>query len=169
MSPSRIQSALKAVRDTGISLRSVWHYTRTLKGFSRWLWRDGRAREDTLAHLISPNPDPDRRHERRALTPEELSRVFQAAEGGPVVLKTTGPDRAALYRVAAGTGFRANELRSLTPEPFDLATEPPTVTVKVAYSKPPPGRRSTNSPRPGRRGSGPGWHPRPPVNPCSGT
>ena len=47
----------------------------------------------------------------------------------------TGPDRAALYRVAAGTGFRANELRSLTPESFDLDADPPTVTVAAAYSK----------------------------------
>ena len=135
LAPSRVQSALKAIRDEGVSLRSVHHYTRAVKGFSRWLWRDGRAREDALAHLTSQNPDADRRHERRALSPDELARVFRAAERGPVVLKTTGPDRAALYRVAAGTGFRANELRSLTPESFDLDGDPPTVTVKAAYSK----------------------------------
>ena len=135
LAPSRVQAALKAIRDEGISLRSVHHYTRAVKGFSRWLWRDGRAREDALAHLTSQNPDADRRHERRALTPDELARTFRAAELGPVVLKTIGPDRAALYRVAAGTGFRANELRSLTPEAFDLTAEPPTVTVKAAYSK----------------------------------
>ena len=71
LSPSRIQAALKTIRDgdEGVSLRSVHHYTRAVKGFSRWLWRDGRAREDTLAHLTSQNPDADRRHERRALTP----------------------------------------------------------------------------------------------------
>jgi integrase len=47
----------------------------------------------------------------------------------------TGPDRAMLYRVAVGTGFRANELRSLTPESFDLDANPPKVTVEAAYSK----------------------------------
>src|SRR5918997_2656726 len=46
LTPSRVQSALMAIRDEGISLRSVHHYTRAIKGFSRWLWRDGRARED---------------------------------------------------------------------------------------------------------------------------
>jgi integrase len=40
-----------------------------------------------------------------------------------------------LYRVAVGTGFRANELRSLTPESFDVDADPPTVTVQAAYSK----------------------------------
>ncbi len=61
--------------------------------------------------------------------------MIQAAESGPIVYKMTGPDRAALYRLALGTGFRANELRSLTPESFDLDGDPPTVTVKAAYSK----------------------------------
>ena len=40
-----------------------------------------------------------------------------------------------LYQLAMGTGFRANELRTLTPEAFDLDGDPPTVTVKAAYSK----------------------------------
>jgi integrase len=133
--PSRAQAALKTIRDEGLSLRSVHHYTRAIKEFSRWLWRDGRARQHTLAHLTSQNPDSDRRHERRALTPDELARVIQAAERGDVVYKVTGPDRAALYRLAMGTGFRANELRTLTPECFDLDGETPTVTVKAAYSK----------------------------------
>ena len=52
-----------------------------------------------------------------------------------MVWKSTGPDRAALYRLAAGTGFRANELRNLTPEVFDLGADPPMVTVKAGYSK----------------------------------
>src|SRR5262249_13795759 len=48
LAPSRVQAALKAVRDAGVSLRSVHHYTRAVKAFSRWLWRDGRVREDAL-------------------------------------------------------------------------------------------------------------------------
>ncbi len=135
LTPSKVQAALKAIRDTGVSLRSIHHYTRASKGFSRWLWRDGRAREDTLAHLTSQNPDADRRRIRRALEPEELVKAIRAAEQGRVVLKTTGPDRAMLYQLAMGTGFRANELRTLTPEAFDLAGDQPTITVKAAYSK----------------------------------
>jgi integrase len=144
LAPSKIQAALKTIRDEGatqrseergVSLRSLHHYTRAVKGFTRWLWKDGRARLDALAHLTSPNPAPDRRHERRALTAEEQAKLVQTAESGPIVYKMSGPDRAALYLVAGGTGFRANELRSLTPESFDLDGAPPTVTVKAAYSK----------------------------------
>ncbi len=135
MSPSKVQAALKAIRDTKVSLRSIHHYTRAVKAFSRWLWRDGRAREYTLAHLTSPNPETDRRRVRRALDADELRRILDAAERGPVVLKVLGPDRAMLYRLAMATGFRANELRTLTPEAFDLDGDPPTVTAKAAYSK----------------------------------
>ncbi len=78
LTPSRVQAALKAIRDTGVSLRSIHHYTRAVKGFSRWLWRNGRARTDALAHLTSQNPDAGRRHERRSLEPEELTRLIDA-------------------------------------------------------------------------------------------
>ena len=61
--------------------------------------------------------------------------MIWAAATGPVVKGTAGRDRAALYVIAVETGFRANELRSLTPESFDLAADPPTITVEAGYSK----------------------------------
>jgi len=75
------------------------------------------------------------RHDRRALTDEELARLIRAAEKGQKVRAMTGPERGVLYHLAVGTGFRANELRSLTPESFDLDADPPKVTVQAAYSK----------------------------------
>ena len=50
-------------------------------------------------------------------------------------LTMTGPERAALYRLALGTGFRADALRTLTPERFQLEGREPTVTVLACYSK----------------------------------
>jgi integrase len=44
----------------------------------------------------------------------------------------TGTDRAMLYRVAMGTGFRSGELRSLTPESFDLNGNTSRFTVEAA-------------------------------------
>lgn len=79
------------------------------------------------------NPDTDRR--RRALTIGEANRPVQAAERGPVVMGMTVPDRARCYALALGTGFRAPELATLTPERFDLAGDPPTVTVAACYAK----------------------------------
>ena len=122
-------------RDGGLSARSCTHYVRAIKQFSRWLWRDGRAPEYTLAHISGYNDAVDRRHDRRALTDAELAKLIAAAETGPELYGISGPDRAMLYRLAVGTGFRRNELRNLTPECFDLDSAPPTITVEAAYSK----------------------------------
>jgi len=46
-----------------------------------------------------------------------------------------GHDRAMVYRLAAFTGLRAQELASLTARSFDLQADPPTVCVDACYSK----------------------------------
>ncbi len=135
LTPSAVQSAIQALRDDGLSLQTCNHYLRAIKQLSRWLWRDGRLREDTLAHLSGYNVKLDRRHDRRAMTDDELARLIDTAKQGPIVGGMSGPERAMLYQLAVGTGFRANEIRSLTPESFSLDTDPPTVTVQAGYSK----------------------------------
>ncbi len=52
-----------------------------------------------------------------------------------VVLGMAGPDRAMVYRVALGTGFRAAELASLYPGSFRLDANPPTIVCEAAYTK----------------------------------
>jgi len=47
----------------------------------------------------------------------------------------TGPDRFALYLVAASTGIRAGALAGLTPRAFDLDSPSPCVTVPARLSK----------------------------------
>jgi integrase len=47
----------------------------------------------------------------------------------------TGPDRATVYRLALGTGFRAAELASLTPASFRLDSDPPSVVCAAGYTK----------------------------------
>ena len=69
---ARLQAALALLRGQGLALRTIHHHVRLVKNFSRWVWRDGRTREDLLAHLQPPdNPESDRRRERRALTEDE--------------------------------------------------------------------------------------------------
>jgi integrase len=135
LSPSSVQSALKTLHDGGRSLQTCNHALRAVKSFSRWLRKDGRAREDALADMGGFNVATDRCHERRAFTDEELVRLVRAAEGGPVILGMTGPDRAMLYRGAVGTGLRANELRSLTPESFHLDGDHPRLILRPADEK----------------------------------
>ncbi|WP_422931761.1 tyrosine-type recombinase/integrase [Singulisphaera sp. PoT] len=111
------------------------HHVRAVKGFSRWLWRDGRTREHALAHLATVNSAAGSRRRRRALTVDECRRLLVAAHNGPVAKKMTGPVRSMMYDVAMNTGFRAAELGSLTVDSFDLTSERPRVTVKAAYTK----------------------------------
>jgi integrase len=136
ISADRVQAALAALRTEGRSTETMNAHLRAAKGFSRWLWKVARrTRDDELAPLSLMNAATDRRHERRALSEAEAVRLIEAAERGPRVEGMTGPDRAMLYRVALGTGLRAGELRSLTPEGFRLDADPPVIVCEAAYAK----------------------------------
>ena len=137
LTPSAVQIKIAVLRDSeGRSLHTCNHYLRSVKQFTRWLWRDGRCREDALAHLSGYNVKLDRRHDRRALSDDEIARLIDAAQRGDAVLGMEGPTRAVLYRLAVETGLRAGELASLKPESFNLIKlHEATVTVAAAYSK----------------------------------
>lgn len=135
LSLSSILDAVASLRSEGLGAETINHYIRAIKAFARWLWKDGRAREHTLAHLSTSNPESDRRRTRRSLTTEEAVRLIQAAESGRIVKGMTGPDRAMAYRVAIGTGFRADELRSLTRDSSRLDNTPPAIVCEAGYTK----------------------------------
>lgn len=136
LTASAVEQAIRSLRDGGSSLRTCNAYQRDVKSFAAWLVADKRLRANPLVSLKAYNAATDRRYVRRALSDEELVWLIRAAENSTrheFSLKSA--DRAMLYRVALGTGFRADELRSLTPKSFELAGERPTVTVAAAYSK----------------------------------
>lgn len=144
----RIQGALGRLKQRRAA-RTVNHARSAVIAFAGWLYDAGRLPElpRGLRRLAVANEEADRRRVRRALTREELARLLAVTEAGPDVSMygcaksrnhkrmITGPERAAIYRLAMGTGFRANEIRSLTPECFQLEGDEPTVTVRAAYSK----------------------------------
>lgn len=135
LSASAVQAALADLKNKGRSLQSLQHYLRAIKQFSKWLRQNGRVRDDPLAFLSGYRPDTDRRYERRPLNPEELARLIDAAERGGPWRDLAPPDRAMLYRTAAGTGFRASELRSLTPAAFRLSDDSPCIMLAARASK----------------------------------
>ncbi|MBI5863433.1 MAG: hypothetical protein HZB38_02755, partial [Planctomycetes bacterium] len=136
LTPSAVQAAIGEFRKVK-SLQTCQHYLRAMKQFSRWLERDGRVRNDALAHLTGFNAATDRRYERRALDADEFGRLVQTTETAPQWRQSlTGADRAMLYRVAAGTGFRVGELASLTPASFSLGgDDPPAIMLDAKRSK----------------------------------
>lgn len=132
---SEVERQLGKLRTDGLSKETSNHYLRSLKQFTRWLVRTRRLAIDPLTELRRLNPDTDRRHARRALSAEELTRLVAAAEEGKAVEGIAGPDRALMYLIAAWTGYRKGEIGSLTPQSFDLDGNPPTVSVEAAFSK----------------------------------
>ena len=120
----------------GLGVASSNHYLTAAKAFGAWLVKDRRSPENPFAHLSRMNAKVDVRVERHVSSADGLARVIEAAERSEKVFRgLDGSTRAILYRLAAMTGLRVNELASLTPASFDLAAEPPTVTVQAGYSK----------------------------------
>ena len=144
LTPSAVQRIIGRLRKGELSVRTQNAHLRSIKSFTRWLLQDGRIQADALAHLKARNADTDRRYERRDLPPDELAALVVAAKRGPDVTwresrapgsptrRITGSDRAMLYRIAAGTGFRRGEIASLAPESFNLNDSPPTITIQAA-------------------------------------
>ena len=125
---------VKGVKPFGIT--SSNHHLVAVKGFGNWLVKARRLERNPFAHLSVMNAKVDVRVERRALESEELSRLIAATELSQTVFRDlTGPDRAALYTLAAMTGLRANELASLTALSFNFIASPPTVKVTAANEK----------------------------------
>jgi len=119
----------------GASARTANCYLQACKQFGNWMVADDRAPVNPLAYLQRCKADADKRVRRRALTVEECRRLTSTTETAEPNYGMTGAERAMMYRVALGTGFRVAEIRSLTPESFSLDGKHPTITVEAAYSK----------------------------------
>jgi integrase len=114
------------------------HYSTALTTFCNWLSdkrRGNRCAVNPYSKVPALNAETDVRRQRRALTDEEIAWLLESTEAGPVIGDVSGEDRAMVYRVGVMTGLRAGELRSLTPLSFDLAGDPPTLTVEARHSK----------------------------------
>jgi integrase len=145
---TRLQLALGKLRETR-SARTANHARTAILGWIKWLGDESRLSEQPAGlGAIKPfNQRVDRRRVRRAITKPELDKLLATTEAGPDEytygptkskhnkIPLSGLDRAMLYRVAMGTGFRASELRILTPENFSLNDQFPSIRVAAGYTK----------------------------------
>ncbi len=141
---SRVETFLRGEREKtdedgnpdGIGARASNFLLGAARAFCRWCVRTGIATEDPLRILRPLNVAEDRRRERRALTPEELAKLIDAAEKGEDIDGMSGPRRALLYRLASETGLRRGELLSLVVADLDVEDEgDATVRLKAANAK----------------------------------
>lgn len=142
-----IAVGLKLIVDAGRSSRTHNAAKQAAKAFCKWIWNREIVMNQVrgLDTLGNRNQAADRRVVRRALKVEEVERLLAVAEAGkPVDItrkgyqydyrEVTGPDRAMLYRIILGSGLRANEIRTLRPEAFDLGAEP-TIEIRAGNEK----------------------------------
>jgi integrase len=135
ISAPRLERHLRTLREGGLSVKTSNHLLASLRQFTRWAVTLGLAAEDPLRALKPLNARVDPRRTRRSLAEHELRSLIGTTRQGPVRSNLTGPERALLYTLAAETGLRANELRSLRVSSFDLDSERPTVTLQASASK----------------------------------
>ncbi len=132
--PAPVHRLVREMQGSEAAPRTINAHLQAFKQFIRWAVAERRLAANPLLSVGSVKVIGQTR-ERRPLSPDEFVQLIDASRGGPILKRMTGPDRAMLYLVAVGSGFRANELASLNPRSFDLTGDPPTITVQAAYSK----------------------------------
>lgn len=117
---------LRLLKERKLRARTLNFRRSTLLALEGWLVKAGRLDAARLGVLPRFDEQRDRKRIRRALTPEDLSRLIAAArERG----------RAAWYMTAALAGMRRSELRRLTWGDVELDAVPPVLVVREGKAR----------------------------------
>lgn len=136
---ARVDAALAKLRagehgEPQVSTATANHYLQAVQSFAKWLKEENRATDNRIATMRKRRVEGERVKERRPLTEAEFNKLLEVTSEGPERLKLSGPDRVALYTLASFTGYRRDELSSITPKAFTFG-ETPALTVVRRYSK----------------------------------
>ena len=143
--PALADQALSTLRKAGKSDQTVSHYATSLKSFTEWLRKNHWTKTDLLADLDRPAIVTTR--ERSAMTSSQLAALIETTRSRGLARRgLSGLDRSWLYSLATYTGLRRRELWALTPESFDLDSEPALVSLPGAATK---NRKRADQPLPG--------------------
>jgi len=132
----------------------------SLVAFSNWCVETHRLISNPFEKVAKANEDVDRRHERRAMTVEEIHKLLDATRRRPLLEAMTirtgknkgqlranirdevhadrirlGNERALIYSALVYTGLRKGELQSLTIAHVVLDTEPAYLILKAKDEK----------------------------------
>ncbi|MBL8762331.1 MAG: site-specific integrase [Phycisphaerae bacterium] len=129
---SRVLATLRA-RDQ-LGARTLNRIRAAVRCFTKWNVLAGKIASDPLVALCPFKDSEGARVARRAASDAELAAMLRSTAKAAPMGKMSGRLRALLYHVAAETGLRRRELRSLTPSSFSLGAEP-YVKITAAYSK----------------------------------
>ena len=106
MNPSAVVRALATLKARDdLSPRTINAHATAVKGFSRWLWRDGRTTDHALVSVGKLNEEADRRRVRQPLAGPDLRKLIEATRIAPPWRGMSGPDRAWFYIIGAAHGL----------------------------------------------------------------
>ena len=156
----RVESWFATAIAADMSAAARNYYRQSIVSFANWLVQTKRLRESDLAGLPVADRRSDPRRQRRALTPDEITRLLEvaarrplddartvrrgerkgqaAAELRPEVvarLLEVGRERALVYRTLVYTGLRVGELRTLTVARLSLTEGAECVELEAANEK----------------------------------
>ncbi len=101
VTPERVKAYLGELQRSGLAGRTRTIRLSTIKAFMNWCHQQGRVGWNPITSAAVPKPDESPRRRRRALTPEELTRLMTVAGGR---------GRKAWYAAAAMAGLRRSDL-----------------------------------------------------------
>jgi integrase/recombinase XerD len=108
-----LSECFKLLAQTGLSPRSVARTISSLRGFYKFLLRDGFIKEDPLAHISAPQLD---KHLPRFLTEDEVGHLLNAPDVGT----SEGVRDRAMLELLYATGLRVSELTGLVSTDINL-------------------------------------------------
>ena len=124
LTPEVLEQHLTYLEDKGLSARSINFCRQVVLAFANWCVKRGRLESNTLQSVARRDETKDRRHKRRPLTDDEMSRLLAVAEAG---------GRKAWYMVAALAGLRRSDLQRLTWGDIDFMNM--SITIRGGKSK----------------------------------
>ncbi len=134
----KLERHLRTRRTEGVKKMSSAtsnHVLAACKQFTGWCIEQGLAASDPFATLRPVNARLDPKLLRRALSSEELSKLIDTTQHAGVHRHMAGPLRAIVYRLAAETGLRANEIQSLRAGDLDLNPDAPQLSLPASATK----------------------------------
>ena len=149
---------LQAEHDMGAARRNVYHSA--IVAFCNWAVSAQRLLANPLINMKKASEQADRRHVRRAFTPEELQQLITAAiqrplanamtvqngddKGKPLArvsdeqrewLISVGREHAMIYKTLVGTGLRRGELAAITVGDVCFDKVKPFISLGAAHEK----------------------------------
>ncbi len=151
---------LNARADEGMGAAARNNYRESMVAMANWAVDELGLQGNPFARIPKANEKADPRHERRALTPEEMEKLLKAAEERPLhdrlkitrgtligqystnvseeaiaEAKRTGKERRLIYAFLLYTGLRKKELASITIKQLFLDEKIPFLLLKARDAK----------------------------------